>query len=81
MDGEGGERIFSLSRNYHEGGKGNDQDQLVTRKAGGGDVAEAGESIMDFLGQSASCDLFMGKPDTGQFQIASAWKFLSSGLS
>ena len=76
-----GKEYFPFQETTMKEGRGMIKDQLFTRKAVGGDVAEVGESIMDFLGQSASCDLFMGKPDTGQFQIASAWKFLSSGLS
>ncbi len=43
------------------GGKANDQDQSVTGKAGGGNLAQLRESIMDFLVKSASGDLSMGK--------------------
>jgi len=45
------------------------QDQLVTRKAGGGNLAEAGKGIMDILVQPALGHLPLGE-DGYEFKIA-----------
>jgi hypothetical protein len=66
--------LLPLLNKSWKGGKENGEDQPVTRKAREGDLTEFGESIMDFLVQSAIGHLSVGKAG-GQFKIAAGWDF------
>ncbi len=48
-------------RTQIQGREGNDQNQSIAGKAGGGNSAQIGEGVMDFLVQPAVGDLLVGK--------------------
>ena len=69
-----------LGEKESRGGKENGQDQLVTRKAGGANLADVGGGSGDNLVQSALCHLAMGKAGY-EFKIAASPLFREESLT